>query len=252
MPGLFDLMTSTVASSLRAFNGIQSEPALHKPVQMLELYDRENHPGCRLVREALTELDLDALILPCPQGGKRFAPDVETWYGKAQLPRLNDPNTGRELNDPLDIVEYLYHTYGGRPLPLKWRAALLQKLSSAAASAARRVEVADRQPAEIPEKKLELYSFDASPYARPVREQLCRMEMPYILRSCGRTRLDEWILPPVRQALGIVPQSELHNRKHLVEKEGKTSIPYLYDPNAEVGLFESQAILHYLDDNFGG
>ena len=47
-------------------------------------------------------------------------------------------------------------------------------------------------------------------------------------------------------------QGALHNRKHLVEKEGKTSIPYLYDPNTEEGLFESQSILEYLQEAYSG
>ena len=43
---------------------------------MLRLYDIENGPHCRLVREVLTELDLDAEIYPCPKQGKRFRPVV--------------------------------------------------------------------------------------------------------------------------------------------------------------------------------
>jgi len=93
---------------------------------------------------------------------------------------------------------------------------------------------------------LELYSFESSPYARPVRELLCEMEIPYILRSCGRTRLQEWILPPLRKRLNITPNSELENRRVLQDTEGKVSIPYLYDPNTEQGMFESEDILDYL------
>ena len=43
------------------------------PVLPLEFYDGEFCPYCRYVREALTELDLDAIIYPVPKKGNRFA-----------------------------------------------------------------------------------------------------------------------------------------------------------------------------------
>jgi hypothetical protein len=49
-----DIPTSMLASLLRATNGIQSAPAAVKPEQALQLYDIENCPYCRLVREGLT------------------------------------------------------------------------------------------------------------------------------------------------------------------------------------------------------
>jgi len=102
-----------------------------------------------------------------------------------------------------------------------------------------------------PKYLLELYSFESSPYARPVRELLCEMEIPYIVRNCGRTRLEEWILPPLRERLKITVDSELENRRALQKTEGRVSIPYLYDPNTELGLFESADILDYLRDTYG-
>jgi len=40
------------------------------------------------------------------------------------------------------------------------------------------------------------------------------------------------------------------NRRALQNAEGKVSIPYLYDPNTEQGLFESGDILNYLRDSY--
>jgi hypothetical protein len=77
------------------------------------------------------------------------------------------------------------------------------------------------------------------------------MEIPYVLRNCGRSQLQEWILPPVRKALNITPTSELANRLALQDREGRVSIPYLYDPNSETGLFESEDIMQYLRDTYG-
>jgi hypothetical protein len=84
-----------------------------------------------------------------------------------------------------------------------------------------------------------------------VRECLCEMEFPYILRSCGRTELGEWLLPPVRNILKIVPNSELSNRKTLQEKARRIAIPYLIDANENVEMFESAKIVEYLEVTYG-
>jgi len=49
---------------------------------------------CAQVREALTLLDLDVLIYPCPKGGPTYRPKAQQMSGKAQFPFLVDPNTG--------------------------------------------------------------------------------------------------------------------------------------------------------------
>jgi glutathione S-transferase len=106
-------------------------------------------------------------------------------------------------------------------------------------------------PGRLPGALLELYSFESSPYARLVRELLCEMEIPYILRNCGRTRLQEWLPPPLRDALKLQTDSDQENRRLLQDAEGRVSIPYLYDPNTQQGLFESAAILSYLRTTYG-
>lgn len=242
---------SLLATLVRGSNGIQSSPAAVKPEELLQLYDIENCPYCRLVREALTELDLDVEIYPCPSGGERFRPALEARGGKAQFPYLVDPNTGIEMYESLDIVAYLFETYGQKSLPLKWRAGRLQTLGSMLASAPRMRAGLKARPGLEPDDLLELYSFESSPYARPVRELLCEMEIPYVVRNCGRTELQEWILPPVRAALKITPSSTLENRQILQDMEGRVSIPYLYDPNTETGLFESADIMEYVRDTYG-
>jgi glutathione S-transferase len=247
-----NLPTSMLATLLRAGNGIQSTPAAVKPKQLLQLYDIENCPYCRLVRESLTELALDAQIYPCPKGGQRFRPQLIERGGKAQFPYLVDPNTGVEMYESLDIVDYLFERYGQRTLPIKWRLGKLQTFGSMLASAARMHEGMQARPGRVPNELLELYSFESSPFARVVRELLCEMEIPYIVRNCGRTELAEWILPPLRERLAIQPQSDGENRRVLQDTEGKVSIPYLYDPNTERGLFESADILDYLRASYGG
>jgi glutathione S-transferase len=247
---LGSLASSMISTGVRGTTGITSTPAAVKPEKLLQLYDIENCPYCRLVREVLTELDLDAQIFPCPKGGERYRPEVVARGGKAQFPYLVDTNTGVEMYESLDIVAYLYETYAQRPLPLKWRAGKLQTFGSMLASAPRVSRGMQARTGTMPESMLELYSFESSPYARPVRELLCEMEIPYIVRSCGRSELQEWLLPPVREALNISPESTLVNRRQLQDDQGKVSIPFLYDPNHDRGMFESEDILDYLESNY--
>lgn len=247
----FNTATSLISTLIRTTNGIQSTPLSDKPVELLQLYDIENCPYCRLVREALTELDLDALILPCPKNGERFRPELIERGGKAQFPYLIDPNTGVEMYESLEIVTYLFETYGAGELPLKWKLGGLQTLGSMLASAPRLSQGMQARTGTEPEELLELYSFESSPYARLVREKLCEMEIPYVLRNCGRSLLSEWLLPPVRSALRITPKSELENRRNLLAREGRLSIPYLYDPNTDSGRFESADIVDYLQQSYG-
>mgnify|MGYP001820859755 FL=1 len=247
-----NLPTSLVSTFVRGATGISSTPAPVQPAVNLQLYDIENCPYCRLVREALTELALDAEIYPCPKSGERYRPELVARGGKAQFPYLVDPNTGTEMYESLDIVAYLFEIYGQRELPLKWRVGGLQKFGSMLASAPRVSRGMQARTGRLPEYLLELYSFEGSPYARPVRELLCELEIPYLLRNCGRTELAEWLVPPLRQAFNVTPESRLENRRALQAEEGRVAIPYLYDPNTEQGLFESAAILDYIEQTYGG
>lgn len=246
-----NLPTSLLSSTLRAGSGISARPRDRQPAKMLRLYDMENCPYCRLAREALTELDLDVKVYPCPKGGERYRPGVEERGGKAMFPFLIDPNTGVEMYESMDIVEYLFQQYGDTSLPLKWRLGTLQKLSSMLASAPRTTRGMRARPGKLPRKTLELYSFEGSPYARPVRELLCQMEIPYLLRNCGRSEWQDWVLPPIRQVLSIEAQSRIANRLLLQQEHGRVSIPFLFDPNTEEGLFESSEIVKYLHKQYG-
>ncbi len=247
----FDILSSTAASFLRGVSGIQATPALDKPAQPLELYEFEGCPFCRLVREVLTELDLDAVIYPCPKGGERYRPEVLTLGGRAQFPFLVDPNTGASLYESADIIEYLFVTYGRRDVPLRWQAASIQKLGSTLAGIPRMgAGVRARPSRHRPEQLLELYSFESSPFARLVRERLCELEIAYVLHSTGRTTVEDWIPPAVRDVFGIRSRPELHNRRILLARAGRVSIPYLVDPNTDTELAESGDILDYLERTY--
>lgn len=246
-----DILSSTTTSLLRGLNGVQARPALDKPRKLLELYEFEGCPFCRLVREVLTELDLDAVIYPCPKGGERYRPEVLALGGRMQFPFLVDPNTGAHMYESADIIEYLFVTYGRRDVPLRWQASALQKLGSTVAGIPRMTAGTRARPSgRRPERLLELYSFESSPFARVVRERLCVLEIPYVLRSAGRTTAGDWVPPVLRDALRIEARPELHNRRLLLARAGRVSIPYLVDPNTDTELAESGDILGYLERTY--
>ncbi|MHC5059284.1 MAG: glutathione S-transferase N-terminal domain-containing protein, partial [Planctomycetota bacterium] len=68
-----------------------------RPERPLELYEFEACPFCRKVREALSILDLNAMIYPCPKKGPRFREEVKRRGGKYLFPYLVDPNTGEAM-----------------------------------------------------------------------------------------------------------------------------------------------------------
>ncbi|MFT7261711.1 MAG: hypothetical protein ACI9MS_003589, partial [Glaciecola sp.] len=70
--GPINFATSMLATLVRTGAGINSKSAALKPEISLKVFDIEGCPYCRLVREALTELDLDAEIYPCPKQGDSY------------------------------------------------------------------------------------------------------------------------------------------------------------------------------------
>jgi glutathione S-transferase len=240
-----DVLNSTLVSSLRMWRGTMVRTHAKQPARPLQLYEFEACPYCRLVREALTELDLDALIFPAPHGGKRFRPRVAELGGKQQFPYLVDPNTGESMYESADIIEYLYRRYGGRPAPTR----LLRpvEVSTSLVAGVARLRAGGRaRPSKSPKKPLELFSFESSPYSRRVRELLCELELPYLLRSTGKAGWQDLGPPGLRAALFPGRPVEGRTRTELLERAGKVQVPYLVDPNTGKEMFESEAIRAYL------
>ena len=242
---------SLATTVLRLGAGIATQPRATRPALLFELYEFEGCPYCRIVREALTELDLDAMIRPCPKGGTRFRAQLLEKGGKAQFPFLHDPNTGVSMYESADIVTYLFETYGDGKVPLRWQAAGLQQLCSALAGMWRFGAGRDARPSVAAAQPLELYSFESSPFARLVRERLCELELPYVLRSVGRSTTSDWLPPGVRDALGIRATPQTLNRQVLLERAGRITVPYLVDPNCGVEMGESAAIIEHLQARYG-
>lgn len=245
MKSTLDVLSSTLASSLRMWRGTMTRAASTQPAKHLQLYEFEACPYCRLVREALTELDLDALIHPTPHGGRRFRPKVAELGGKRQFPFLVDPNSGESMYESADIIDYLYRRYGGRAAPTR----LLRPVevsTSFVTTVARLGAGARARPSKAPRKPLELFSFESSPYSRRVRELLCELELPYLLRSTGKAGWRDLGPPIARTTLFPDRPVEGRTRTELLARAGKVQVPYLVDSNTGKAMFESDAIRTYL------
>lgn len=243
--------TSLLGSAAGQGRGIRTTAAGQQPAELLEMYDMEGCPFCRLVREALTDLDLDVMIYPCPKGGVRFRPLLERLGGKQQFPFLFDPNTDQEMYESADIIDYLYQTYGSRPAPGAWQVKAIRTpaaLSISMLRGGRGIRAATSRVET--EDALEVYSFEASPFARLVRERLTELELPHIIRQLGRDSLADWVPPPLRDKLLPDYQPTQRNRRLMQERFGRVGSPFLHDPNTGAEIFDSRPILDYLERRY--
>lgn len=247
---MLDLATSTLASTARVWRGTMAAAESTQPDQLLELYEFEACPFCRIVRETLTELDIDVLIRPCPKGGTRFRPQAEALGGKAQFPLLSDPNTDEVLYESAAIVAHLRHHYGRRTAKTHMGGSLAFG-GSVAASALRRMRGLRCAASTAPDQPLELYSFESSPYSRLVRETLCELEIPYILRNMGKARTEDMGPPWVRRLFFTDRPVDGRNRKRMMAETGRLQVPYLIDPNTGTRMYESGEINDYLRRTYG-
>ncbi|MDX1650085.1 MAG: glutathione S-transferase N-terminal domain-containing protein [Myxococcota bacterium] len=232
LPRVLDVGSSVAASLARGLSGVVVVGApRRRPVEPLVLYDFEACPFCRKVREALTVFDLDAHVRPCPKGGRRFRPEVARRGGRTRFPYLEDPNTGKALYESDAIVAMLAREYGDGRVPRALSLGPLTDLSSSAASLVRLGRGSHARPSRPPARELELWSFEGSPFSRLVRETLCSLEIPYLLRNVGRGS---------------------PRRAELVRRAGRMQVPFLVDPGAGVELFESADIVRYLEGTYGG
>ena len=128
-----------VASAVSMMRGVKAEhPEKNKsrgqPEQLLELYGFEASPFCRLVREKLSALELGYINHNVARerlqdigigskhltlgeyrplkGGKRERIKNEVMQDKMQFPYFVDPNTGTQMYESKDIIDYLDRTYG--------------------------------------------------------------------------------------------------------------------------------------------
>lgn len=246
-PPATTLLRSLLASSLRGWRGTQVLRVAPAPAELLTVHDRENDPRCRLLRELLTELQLDALIRPCPIGGRRHARRLPAG---TELPFLIDHDRGVRADGLNACLDHLLRAYADLPLGARLLGSWPMRMSSQLASALRGSAGLHAVPSRAPRKPLVLYSFESSPYSRLVRERLCELELAWILRSFGKEQLADWGPPALRFTLKEWKPRAGGRRERMLAETGQAQVPYLIDPNTGQALFESVRILAYLDHEY--
>ncbi|KAK2655273.1 hypothetical protein Ddye_008325 [Dipteronia dyeriana] len=107
--GLLTTLTEGFAMIGRMGRGSSYTPS-KLPPKPLEVWAYEGSPFCKVVREVLVELELPHIFRSCARG----SPKRQILYQKAnhfQVPYLEDPNTGVQMFESAEIVEYLRATY---------------------------------------------------------------------------------------------------------------------------------------------
>jgi glutathione S-transferase len=223
-----DFGTSVLATAVRLGSGAWAHDIGPRPHDGLILYEMETCPFSRLVREALSELDLDACIKPCPKGETLHHQEL-AGFGQHEVPFLIDKSAGVQLGESHKIVEHLFARYGnGTPVPYRLRGRFAGE-SSSLASKLRGGPLEYRRPGRRPDYTIELWNYEASPYCRQAREALGRLGLPYFSRNLARRS-------PRRE--------EYRTRFDLMQ------FPRLNDPNTGIGLFETKAIVSYLETQY--
>lgn len=237
MGSTFNDVWSFGASVLRGLRGVRVAPYNRKepprPKETLELYDFEACPFCRKVREVLSELDLNYIEHTCGQGAEQKRREVEERGGQRQFPFLVDPNTGSELYESEEIIDYLRETYGEGRGGVSRALSVVNTATAGFATAIRPRGGRVRKGLEgrnQPARYLILYNFENSPFCRKVRERLCVLNLDYEVRNVAK---------------------KSSRRPELVERGGTMMVPYLVDPNTGTELYESDDIVDYLEETYG-
>lgn len=212
---------------------LQDAPRPQKP---LILYEYMASPFCKRVRETINLLDLTVEYRPCPGARAGFTEELFARSGRKTVPYLVDPNTGVEMFESSDQIEYLLSTYGPPSSsfdrkalwPITWEnfsvstsilAAILQDMPAAK-------QQENARPDNTKMLPLELWGYECSPFVAPVREKLGSLCLPHIFVSCSRGS---------------------ENRNRMIERTGRFQVPFLVDPNTGIEMFEGAEIAQYLE-----
>jgi glutathione S-transferase len=82
---------------------------------------------------------------------------------------------------------------------------------------------------KLPKTPIIFWGYESSPFCKIVREKLCELEIPHVIRTCAR---------------GSPKRDELFN------KTGTFQVPFIEDPNTGTNMFESADIIRYLDKQY--
>jgi anaphase-promoting complex subunit 7 len=226
-----------------------ARPAERSPKKPIVLYEFEACPFCRRVRETATQLDLELVVKPCPKEASTHRDEAfRLGNSKNTFPFLVDENTNTAMSESEDICKYLWFTYGeGTAFPeaivtstmvTGWMPTLLRagRGMTRYANAKKTVsafsdDANENDSGNVGLPTVTLYNYEGNQFARLVREALCELEVPYILANAGKG-------------------SARRERLRLIDADA--SVPYLIDENTGVSLGESDKIVAYLFEEYGG
>lgn len=104
--GLSGLLKSNKGATLR--KNARRDNTKMRPIT---LYGWEGANYVRQVRETLTELSLNHILINCAEGSVNRARLSSVTGGTFQVPYIVDPNTGVSMFESAEIVKYLEQTY---------------------------------------------------------------------------------------------------------------------------------------------
>jgi carotenoid cleavage dioxygenase-like enzyme len=219
---------------LGLFRGVESDQEIENGQMKrpaLTLFDVEDSAECKVVREALSILDMSCLIKPCPHGATRHLAEATQATSDTSLtpPILLDSNTNTIHKGGQSIIDHLFYVYSDGDTP-----PAILNISLAKAIFSLSPPAGDGSyynfPTRMPSEPLKLWAYEASPFCTLVRKSLSQMELPYVLYPCAR---------------GSPRRSILQNRT-----QQTFQVPYLEDPNTGVCLFESKDIIDYIEAEY--
>lgn len=82
-----------------------------------------------------------------------------------------------------------------------------------------------------PKEPIEIYEFETCPFCQKVREAVSTLDLEVL---CYPT-----------------PRNGPNYREYVKEKGGKSQFPYMYDPNTNTSMYESDEIIKYLFNTYG-
>ena len=241
-----EVATSGLASISRLPFGVTvqpecaARPAERSPAKPIIVYEFEACPFCRRVRETATQLDLALVVKPCPKDAATHRDEAFALGNTSRtFPFLVDENTGVVMNESEDICRYLWREYGEEsafPEAIVttttitgWMPTLLRAGRGMTRYANADVNAATRT--KVTQPKVTLYNYEGNQFARLAREALCELEVPYVLANAGKGSA---------------------RRDDLRAIDADASVPYLVDENTGVSLGESEKIVKYLFETYGG
>jgi glutaredoxin len=266
IPNPLDTLTSGIASVCRLPKGTtvldKATTITSPPPKLKALYDIENSPACRKVRELITELDLvvEIVIPAAPNSRAITVPDykyayVNTGAGSASptnkqpvVPHLvilevDGQETRVSGADAIceTLQQMFYYQTPNQDSTLvesdddtKERVlAVVREIGNYVSTLCRigrgmMVAPAASGPSvPRPQQPLVLYSYESNQFCRLVREVLTELDIPYQLRSAGK-------------------ESPRRNELAATSVNGSTQCPYLLDPNTNTAMAESSVIIRYL------